>query len=226
MIVVLVRPLQKWRGLFFVAGFADASRFILENQTITVMKVKIRIIMFAFIVAIMAAMSMSCAVIEDPSPNAYIIEQGNHKSNEQPKLPHRIAGGKALKFKASFGQTTIYDFNGGDINKLYGMTSTEIHTTSARFGWRSGFGDETIEIFAYWYNNGQRGWESLGFTVPGQTDDYEILIDGSQVAFRFNGTIHREVFQNNTARKLDYRSYPYFGGDLPAPQRMVIHIIE
>ena len=150
----------------------------------------------------------------------YIIEQGEHYPT---KYKHRIAPkyNEGVHFISVFNVSNIYDNGSDDINKLYGITSPKIHENSARFGWRCK--GEIIEIFAYYYINGERFFEKMGETEINVRNEFLVDVSKNNYYFRFNDV---EKVVVNTKNITAFRSFPYFGGNLPAPHRMTILIVE
>ena len=160
---------------------------------------------------------------------AYIIEAGQHEG----KHPVVSFAKRDLTFRVNWNTSQIYDLgneNQADINKLYGITSDKIHQNSARIGWRA-VGDE-IEVFAYWYKNGERGWESLGFTHPGTLDEFRVSVKDNKYVFTFTKMLpdkgySKTVVVEGVDKKFflnSYIAFPYFGGDEVAPHRMIFTI--
>ena len=159
----------------------------------------------------------------------YVIPQGEHPSHRS-GMPSRIINlkdGRHLLFDAKFLPSCLYDPQNDDINKLYGFTdcNSEVHENSTRFGWRTNK-DQRIEIFAYWYTDGQLGFQSMGFTSPNKIDQYEIWAKVDFYYFRFNQTEFTTVRTKNCVHGIRVRLYPYFGGDLRAPHQMEFEIYE
>jgi hypothetical protein len=133
-----------------------------------------------------------------------------------------------LIFEAKFGRGCLYDISQteGDLNKLYGLTdcASSVHSNSARMAWRHN-GHGTIEIFAYLYVNRERNFFKLGETVPNRWDRYEIHAEHDHYYFRFN-EVDTTIARVRTCDGTRLRAFPYFGGDAPAPNDMIIYINE
>lgn len=132
-----------------------------------------------------------------------------------------------MSFDARFTKSCLYTPKDDDINKLYGFTdcNSNVHDNSVRFGWRHN-GSGTIEIFAYWYVDGLRGFSKMGETTPDATDQYEIWARDDKYTFRFNGTEFSVRRTKNCEKGLRIRLFPYFGGNERAPDNIVIFIYE
>lgn len=171
--------------------------------------------------------------------DTYLIKRDRHYSTPDNwllrLLPFKITlAPKTLRFTAIFGQGTDLPSSEDDINKLYGMTfGLDPEYRSIRVGWRAsslGF----IELFAYWYENGKRGFRYLGRTQINQEVKFVIWHDGRQscwVSMRPAGqgdgtgldtTI--EVSMSGVSNWLRFRLYPFFGGNIKAPCDMKIFI--
>lgn len=170
----------------------------------------------------------------DPLAN-YIIDEGAHEShyytyfNKRKETNKKIApvllSGKQLDFTFRFKDSHEYDYtvpDGGDINKLYGLTSVNIHKNSARFGWRF-VGDNTYEIFAYWYSNGTRDWKLLTTAKANEYLYFSVDVSGGQYYFSVNEFTHTVY---GTKNFIPARAFPYFGGDNVAPHKMFFLIAE
>lgn len=159
----------------------------------------------------------------------YRIERGHHYTQHE---CISLIENNVLRFDAIFGKTCLYNPDltdgEGDLNKLYGFTDcgSLVHENSARFAWRhNGNGD--IEIFAYLYVDGVRNFFKMGETRPRVRDSYEIHADHNVYYFRFNNTdttLTRTKECNLVKSRV--KNFPYFGGDYPAPNTMVIWIRE
>ena len=153
----------------------------------------------------------------------YYIQKGHHYAD---RVKYKVSPvyNECVEFVFYFNDTHLYsdELQTDDINKLYGITSPKIHENSARFGWRNIKGD-TIEVFAYWYRNGVRGFKLLGRTTPYKQDYYKIDVTGHRYTFQYNGTV---FVVENTKNIAAFRAFPYFGGDEPAPHYMFFKITE
>lgn len=147
------------------------------------------------------------------------------KGNKSP-----LFNGRHMKFDAKFDVTALYDTAGMgvdafDINKLYGFTDGDLNNNSIRIGWVHLSGDK-IQIWAYWHKSGKFYFKPLGETYPSKVDQYELWAQDTTYTFRFNNVVFK------TQRIVEYtggvrvRQYPYFGGDLPAPQDIIINVFE
>ena len=180
----------------------------------------IRLIMI-FIIALL----VSC---EEPLENDYryyVIPKGKHDGSfkMQSLQSHK------LQFNAMFDQTAIYEsqipVNQHDINKLMGFSdcNSHHHENSARFGWR--WLNDSLEIHAYVYNDGERSSEYIGIVELNETFAYEISMNRDYYVFSLEGSepVHMER-TNGCTKGLYYMLFPYFGGNETAPHDILIKI--
>lgn len=160
----------------------------------------------------------------------YVIEKGKHYSKRS-GMPRRLVSlqdGRHMLFKARFTTSCLYTPVDDDIHKLYGFTdcNSTVHENSVRFGWRhNGFG--VIEIFAYWYNGGKLFYKYMGDTYPPhRVDEYELWTRDDEYYFRFNEVVFTTSRSKDCRHGVRTRLFPYFGGNKPAPQEMMIFIFE
>lgn len=161
--------------------------------------------------------------------DGYEIKKGEH-SSQRPGMGKRLISltdGRHLHFRARFTNSCLYTPENDDINKLYGFTdaNSSVHQNSIRIGWRHN-GNGQIEIFAYWYKDGVRGIEKLGSTTSGIEDEYELWARNGWYYFRFNQTEFSTERTKDSEKGIRVRLFPYFGGDLPSPDDMLIFIYE
>lgn len=135
----------------------------------------------------------------------------------------------SLVFDVLFDSTAIYTTqsasNQGDINKLFGFSdcSSFHHTNSARFGWRYYKGH--LELFAYTYAKGTRNFQSMGVININQKYTCTIVAQKGEYVFYLN---HQKptVMERGCNGGLQFRLFPYFGGDELAPHEVKIWIKE
>jgi hypothetical protein len=161
--------------------------------------------------------------------DGYVIKKGDHYSRRS-GMPRRLISlqdGRHIKFQTRFTSSCLYEPYYDDINKLYGFTdcNSSIHENSVRFGWRHD-GKGNIEIFAYWYVDGKRGFQKMGETQINIPDEYEIWSKGNEYYFRFNNNEFTTPRTKDCIHGIRARCFPYFGGDASAPQEITIFIYE
>ena len=158
----------------------------------------------------------------------FIIEAGAHYASTNPYKA--ISNKKEIHFKVWFDSTCIYTntnpVNQSDINKLYGFgdCGTDHQQSSARFGWS--WNGNVFDIFAYCYNNSVRQWKLLGSVHPLEKADLSISVSPKKYLFRFNEKLESMERTCSTEQIEGYQLYPYFGGNEPAPHKMIIYIKE
>ena len=169
---------------------------------------------------------LSCSQIEDRWQN-YEITEGDHYSHVDgyPLRIFRLEEGRHVAFIAYFDSDCIYAGN-DDINKLYGFTDCNslVHENSTRFGWR--VAGDTIQIFAYWYNDSKNGYQRIGETIPWRVDHYDMWAKGDSYQYTFNGKTIGAPRGSKCSHGIRERLFPYFGGSNTAPHTMHIHIRE
>ena len=201
-----------------------------KNYSFT--KVSLGIISTLLFIAVMLGVFGCNPLSIDPLAK-YIIDEGTHSSYSYNYYNRRrdnivapiLTTGNRVEFDFMFKESHRYDHtvkDGGDINKLYGITSTKIHENSARFGWRY-VGGNKFEIFAYYYVRGVRGWELLTIVDVDQQVRYSVDVSNHQYTFGANGEWYHVY---DTKNILAARAFPYFGGNNPAPHTMYFKIVE
>ncbi len=157
----------------------------------------------------------------------YTIKQGQQFCDKNSYTPVSIT---ELKFKVKFDSSAIYNtinpYNQGDINKLYGFSdnNAQHHQFSARFGWR--WFNNSLEIFAYIYNNGVVAYQKVGDAIIGTTAEYSIKVNSETYQFTLGNNIVTMPRASTTTTGLGYKLFPYFGGDELAPHDVRILIEE
>lgn len=163
-----------------------------------------------------------------------IIRKGTHSPF---RLPRLLIDPKVLEYNVTFTPSCIYDIgraDQADVNKLFGIGYfPHHHKNSVRFGWRYNpdFTD-SMEIMAYWYDDGERMMRSMGFVDIGKQYTYEMWVlrgVGSPLHhLKVSGGgkskahyLHQEVLLDNPC-DIGYLLRPYFGGNQTAPHDMKI----
>lgn len=163
----------------------------------------------------------------------YCIDKGDHNSKRcgTPARIINLKDGRVMKFDARFGDGCLYDINKtdgeGDLNKLYGFTdcNSTVHENSVRFAWRHD-GKGVIEIFGYLYKGGKRKYWKMGETSQYKADSYELIAKHDMYYFRFNDKDTTLLRSKDCEHGVRTRLYPYFGGNRPAPNDMIVFIKE
>jgi hypothetical protein len=155
----------------------------------------------------------------------YIIAKGTQNANLNQYKPVNTT---EMKFTVKFDNSAIYQTvsssNQADINKLYGFSDNnqDHHMFSARFGWR--WYSNTLQLFAYVYNNGVMSYQHLGNVAIGAENKCSIKTAGNQYIFTLNGTQITMPRAATTEMAIGYQLYPFFGGTEMAPQEIKILI--
>jgi hypothetical protein len=135
--------------------------------------------------------------------------------------------GSSLFFKAKFDETAEYVLDDGfqdSKNKLLGFSdcNSAHHENSARFSWQ--WFNNTIEIYAYCYVNGQRVEQYLGTVNKNEVVSYEIRLSPSSYTFIFRDQ-ETVIPRGSTCDVGAYLIlWPYFGGQKPAPHDVTIYL--
>jgi hypothetical protein len=154
----------------------------------------------------------------------YIIPKDEHFCIQN--TPTKVAE-DSLAFELFFDSTakykTVDNANQADINKLFGFSDcSSLHqVNSARFGWR--YYKNNLELLAYCYDNKTRAFKSIGIIDTYKKHTCAIVAKGHQYIFYLN---HFPVvtMPRGCTEGLQYRLFPYFGGDEAAPHDINIWI--
>ena len=159
----------------------------------------------------------------------YTIKKGRHRHSRW--FSFRFFTRKSTTFQFAFSRKCLYSIKGNDefdLNKMAGFSdSWNHHKSSARLGWRCLDG-KTIELHTYTYNKGVREKERHLLTVkPEEICSCEIEDLGDKWKFTVcNYTsaslAGEEIPKTKNKWPINYRLYPYFGGNIPAPLTMHI----
>lgn len=165
---------------------------------------------------------------KDKSPLAgftkYTIAKGSQSSAQS---AFKSVSVDSMVFDVLFDSTAIYTTqlreNQGDINKLYGFSdcSSFHHSNSARFGWR--YHKKGLELFAYTYAGGKRSFVSMGSINVNQKYTCTIVAKKGKYVFYLNNS-QETLMERGCNSGLQFRLYPYFGGNETAPHNMNIWI--
>ena len=156
----------------------------------------------------------------------FTISQGSHYCQQNSMELRELS---KLEFTFMFDSSAIYETkdpaNQADINKLYGLSDCNDmhHQNSARFGWR--WYQDRMEIWAYSYHDGERGYEMIDTVSLSQYYDASIHFEKGFYLFNLNNkTI--ELPRHCDSLAVGYRLFPYFGGDETAPCQINIYLKE
>jgi hypothetical protein len=155
----------------------------------------------------------------------FTILKGSHYSNGALyKLLNLVNTKNELAYLVKFDRSCIYDLGSSDnedINKLFGYSlGWNHHVNSARFGWNSKLGK--INIYSYVYDREKR-ISNLIDTLDTESEHLLklTLLDDNWI-FEVDGKVSQvEVYQTF---KTGYKLWPYFGGNIVAPNDMSIEL--
>ena len=148
-----------------------------------------------------------------------------HKNTHAPlRLPRLLIKPKLLAYRVGFTESCRYDIgrDQGDINKLFGVGYfPSHHENSVRVGWNYDIVSGKINIFAYWYAEGKRGWQYLRSVDLGVVYYFKMYIDGDMHRLDIAGRNYQVDVKSTS---ICYLLRPYFGGNKTAPHDIVIDI--
>jgi hypothetical protein len=159
-----------------------------------------------------------------------VIKKGTHSPF---RLPRLLFGGRKLAYTVVFKNSCRYEIGSDqtDINKLFGIGYfPHHHRNSVRFGWvYNPSKNDTMEIYAYWYDKGERKYEFMCDVPINSPAYYEMTVEYSASVgryFRLSVTFDKEVVGAKPVlirpQSVGYLLRPYFGGNQTAPHNMEI----
>jgi len=114
-----------------------------------------------------------------------------------------------------------------DINKLTGISLGLHKNNSLRIGWRPLYDQkEQIELFAYFYNHGNRFFQSVAQVQTDKVYQFQLRMrrSESKAVLEIDGIGETGLDFEFPSTWWGYYLYPYFGGNKTAPQDMTIHV--
>lgn len=177
----------------------------------------------------------NCSELYVVPESHYVIPKGKHAS----KLKGRFPGDKLrtlkrdrLEFRARFDETARYNAgirNQADINKLMGFSEANSHhrKNSIRFGWRYDLLTDSIEVFAYAYEESKRWYQRITKVAINQSVKYCIQIT-DQAFYLIVDDAQVVEFQRTVKNKkgIYYLLFPFFGGNEVAPHDINVYVEE
>lgn len=170
---------------------------------------------------------------------AFVINKDRHysiRANRPFPSEYKLsfAPSRTLRFTAIFADGCAYMSDNhdvtDDINKLYGINyGWHWHNNSVRIGWRYNAGLRMIELFMYSYVNGKREFEKLmnvntfeavHFTMFHARKVSKVVVEVKTE----DGVWHTDAVMGIKDSWIKFKLFPYFGGNMPAPQNMKILI--
>ena len=157
--------------------------------------------------------------------HTYTIYKGDHGSGLR---FNPVIGDASVSFQFSFTENHKYlseipdDINKLDVNKLYGLTSTDIHLNSCRIGWRE-LENGNFEVLGYWYFDSKDFY--FEHLYEAKIGELLYLAVSNYGNYHFSCNSEELIIP---AREFNetHRAFPYFGGDNTAPHEMYFSIIE
>ena len=168
---------------------------------------------------------------------AFVINKNEHYSlrvNRTLPIKYKfVLCSKSINFSAIFSDGCNYDTDSLgkdslDVNKLYGISYGFDHRyRSIRIGWNYNSNLGVIQLFTYSYIQGQRKIQLLSRVKL--YSEITISInwhkDGSIVQVRdFNRVIGENTIVGVSKSWIQFKLFPYFGGNQKAPNDMKIFI--
>ncbi len=198
------------------------------------------IISLLFIIAILTTMIVMKMRQNKGAFMTYLIPRGNHYSlNEDTftSLPFKLKLSKhSIRFEAIFVTGCDYDDSKmgndkSDINKLYGISyGFDPHYRSVRIGWRYNSNLKVIGVYVYSYVKGKRKTTWLLDVKLFEAVELAILKDDKhntvyvQAKIKDQGYTVEKAIEGIDKSWINFRLWPYFGGDQTAPNDMRIMI--
>ena len=148
-----------------------------------------------------------------------IIKKGTHGPIKIPKVKINPI---LLQYEITFTDSCKYDIgqDQSDINKLFGIGYLPFHHyNSVRIGWNYNIKINKIDIWAYWYKKGVRGWEWLDCVNFMQPSYMEIQIKNTEHIIRTKNSYFSVPVNGES---IGYLLRPYFGGNQKAPHDIKI----
>jgi hypothetical protein len=160
----------------------------------------------------------------------YFIRKGHQFADGTLNLNRWFVGDK-FEFKAAFNSSNIYtlpEHEQADHNKLFGLSDCKQrhYESSARFGWR--WYNNRLEVTAITHRNGT--WhlhEIMGVAELNKVYNFKIEISENKAFYIYtfnNGTPVKMKRDCADQTMLGYFLYPYFGGNVVAPQDMTVSV--
>lgn len=181
--------------------------------------------MKTFFQVIILFLLIGCEPILEENFRIFTIKAGNHYADQRHLESLQT---DQLVFEARFDSSAVYEFSEKGFqdskNKLLGFSDCNAmhHEHSARFAWQ--WYNNTIEIYAYCYNNGNRIEAYLGSVDPGEIARYSLRLSKNKYIFDFEDS-HVEINRDSDCTLGAYvMLWPYFGGEKAAPHDINVYI--
>ena len=138
------------------------------------------------------------------------------------RLPCLLINPRLLAYRVAFTESCRYDIgrDQGYINKLFGIGYfPHHHDNSVRIGWNYDIVSGKINLFAYWYAQGVKGWHYLRSVDIGEVNYFSIQAGERDHIIDVSG---RKYCVDVAGRSVGYLLRPYFGGNKTSPHTMII----
>jgi hypothetical protein len=156
----------------------------------------------------------------------YTIKKGEHYSTHlfKPYLGFKKEFNLTIQFTDSC-RYNLGDIDQLDINKLFGVSFGDHQKNSIRIGWNYNLFTDKIDVFSYVYEGGVRKYEKIEEVFINEIFTLKLDLNFTNNAFSIisDTTIYFREF-GYPKMKLGYYLYPYFGGNKPAPQDIIINM--
>jgi hypothetical protein len=151
-----------------------------------------------------------------PKTGLYVIEKGNHYANNR----RLVKTDGLITFNFTFTNDHKYQHieKSDHINKLFGLTSIQIHKNSARIGYKEDATTGEFKVYAYYYQDGVRATKLLY-----KAKTYEIVNITIDTRFGYYFFVNGNTLMVN-GKKCKYIANPYFGGHPTAPKEFLYKI--
>lgn len=170
---------------------------------------------------------------------AFVIKKNRHYSIRinrpfPSEFKFAIAPSRTLRFTTIFAEGCKYESENsdvtGDINKLYGINfGINWHRDSVRIGWRYNANLKVIELYLYSYVNGKREfshlvnvqtYEAIHITMFHVRKVNKVVVEVKTE----DGSWTTDAVKGIKDSWIKFKLFPYFGGNMPAPNDMKILI--
>ena len=163
----------------------------------------------------------------------FTIKKGQHYSNRWfKKLIWFFTQGRCMELNFTFNQSDLlYECDdpegwGLQWNKLFGLTSWNIHDTSIRLVWRTR--KDKVEYALYMYVDGKRYIYPIECTFDNSSTieaKLSLLNNLAIITLRNKKTVQSMACSFPSPKQAMWFAYPYFGGKVPANKTFKINLI-
>lgn len=133
----------------------------------------------------------------------------------------------SLNYSVTFTDSCRYEIDEPScVNKLFGVTHGlfGVHKNSDRFGWTYNKETDKINIWIYYYDNGNLIKKIIDSVCIGERNAFKIYTDTERnLEFSINDNILK-IHPQGPGKKWHVLLTPYFGGNSVAPHRIEIEM--